>query len=293
MPRGDARARVTREAADVHLVDHGLGERAARAAYRPPSRTPAGSATTLLHRDGGVVAWPAPPPRVVAAGDGDRETVRIEQQLVGDRTAARAPARTGRAPGSRRSDRAEARHERMPVVIAAMLRRDRGRSPATATRRSAPSNSTSSTSAASFENTREVDAAGHDRGAERRARPRRRTSPVPDPAGRSTTRLKARVPGGPRRSRCHDSSRGSTDPTRSVRLARSSGSTSRVQRRRSPNAALTRSGSRRRPGSRPAACSRRGRAASRRAAGSSSRSPSENAPSAIRSSVSRSSAFDS
>jgi hypothetical protein len=112
----DARAGMPREAGDVHLVDY-------RGAERPVERgvpfpvVGFGVPDDAPHGDPGVVAGTARRAAVVPIGHHDPAPVGIEQQLRGIEA---EPAR--RVKGARRPVRidlsgAEARHERVPVVV--------------------------------------------------------------------------------------------------------------------------------------------------------------------------------
>ena len=110
--RRDARVGVARKAADVHLVDHGFGERAAAAADRPPSRRLRGVDHDAFHRGGGVVARPAGRRAAVARRAWRRRGRTGRAAPCPGRSAARARARPGRWRGRRRSGPAAGRGRR-------------------------------------------------------------------------------------------------------------------------------------------------------------------------------------
>ena len=113
---------MTREAADVHLVDHRRGERPAQ---RPVALPIVGGRIhhDALHGRGRVVAWPAGGCPVIAGRHGHGATVRVQQDLV--RIVPQALLRRVGADGPIGVDlaRLQVRDERVPVVVGAMLRR--------------------------------------------------------------------------------------------------------------------------------------------------------------------------
>ena len=116
---GHPGARIPGEATNVQLVDDGLGERPAQRPVALPVIA-AGVGDDALHRRRGVAARPARGPAVEVRRHGDRQPVRIEQDLVA--VEALAPFRLERPVGAVGVDLSgsQAGHHGMPVVVRPM-----------------------------------------------------------------------------------------------------------------------------------------------------------------------------
>ena len=110
---------MLREAANVELVDHGLGERAPEGRVAFPVIS-ARVGHDALHGDRSVLAGSARGHAVVRIRDGDHKAVGIEQQLFVIET--KPSLRCEWSASAIRVDlfRLEARHERVPIVIGAL-----------------------------------------------------------------------------------------------------------------------------------------------------------------------------
>ena len=118
-PRGDARVRVRREAAHVHLVDHGLRERATqRCVAFPVVAVDVGD--DALAGVGVVAAGQVRGVAAVVRRHGDGAAVGVEQHLVGvEAQTALGRERPVRAPGVELT-RLQSGHEDVAVVVRAV-----------------------------------------------------------------------------------------------------------------------------------------------------------------------------